>query len=151
MFFWPHLELTDYEKQFVAAYKIPPTPENPNGKPGVMRRTYKCLLNSQVNVNVPGFERVHLSGSIQIARRSRVFGLTFSGDVHAWRLNIQNASGEQFTPKAPGIDGVLDPRVSAMVPGTSWNGGAGAMARMMSGSWSMPKRCAACSAVISKR
>lgn len=126
MFYWPHLDLTDYEKEFVAAYKIPPTEDNP-GKPGVMRRTYKCLLNNVINTNVPGLEQVHLVDSVQISRRARVFGLTFSGDVSRWRLNIQNASGEQFTPKAPGISGAVDPRVSAMVPGTSWNSGAGAM------------------------
>ena len=126
MFYWPHLDLTEYEKQFVAAYKVPPTEENP-GKPGVMRRTYKCLLNNVINTNVPGFEQVHLVDSVQISRRSRVFALTFSGDVSRWRLNIQNASGEQFTPKAPGVSGAVDPRVSAMVPGTSWNSGAGAM------------------------
>lgn len=131
MFYWPHLELTDYEKQFVAAYKVLPHKDAEGnsvpGKPGVLRRTYKCLLNNVINTNVPGFEQIHLTDGVQISRRSRVFGLTFSGDVSLWRLNIQNASGEQFTPKAPGVSGASDPRVSSMVPGTSWNSGAGAM------------------------
>lgn len=133
MFYWPHLELTDYEKRFVSEYKeivpvldaagkpvIDPTTGKPKtwAKPGVLGRRYKTQLNNVANPNVPSLTQVKLDGSIQIARRSRVFGLTFAGDVHAWRLNIYTASGEQFTPR---LAGGTFPMVSAMVPGTSWN------------------------------
>jgi len=139
MFFWPNLELTEYEKHFVRHYKaeVPELdaqgkPVMVNGKPktkwlpGVLRRAYKVLLNSQIAATVPGLEQIHLTGTVKISRRARVFGLTFSGDTNLWRLNIQTATGEQMTPRLPGA---LDPIVSCMVPGTSWN----ALATDMSG------------------
>lgn len=133
MFYWPHLELTPYEKRFVSEYKeivpvlgpdgkpiIDPQTGKPKtwAKPGVLGRRYKTQLNNVINASVPGLTQVRLDGSIQIARRSRVFALSFAGDVHAWRLNIYTASGEQFTPR---LSGGNFPMVSAMVPGTSWN------------------------------
>jgi hypothetical protein len=111
MFFWPNLELTEYEKRFVSPYKTA-------DKPGVLRRTYKVLLNSYPISDVPGLENPHLEGSVQIARRSRIFGLTFGGDVQHWRLGISTASGETFTPR---FAGGLDPMVSAMTPGSMWH------------------------------
>jgi hypothetical protein len=111
MFFWPNLELTEYEKRFVGMYKT-------DEKPGVLRRSYKVLLNSQPFPTVPGLETVHLEGAIQIARRSRVFALTFAGDVHAWHLSIATASGETLTPQFAG--GPV-PMVSSLAPGQMWN------------------------------
>jgi hypothetical protein len=111
MFYWPTIELTDYEKRFVSLYKT-------KDRPGVMRRTYKVLLNNTINSTVPGLEVVHNEGAIQIARRSRVFGLTFGGDTNIWRLNISTASGEVFTPK---FAGGADPVVNSLTAGSMWN------------------------------
>lgn len=111
MFAWPTLELTDYEREYVRIYKT--------GKyPGVLNRRYKITLNSQAapEKNLP---TITLSGQIQIARRSRVYGLTFSGNTDRWRLGISNASGTQFTNKSP--RGQLDPVVTSMVPGNIHN------------------------------
>lgn len=133
MWFWPNLELTEYERRFVSHYKTDVEMFGPdkkplkdkNGKvrmrtlPGVLHRTYKVLLNNQPNATVPGLETIHLSGQVKISRRSRVMGLTFSGDTNLWRLNIETATGEKMTPALPGSDG--PPIVSSMVPGTSWN------------------------------
>jgi hypothetical protein len=112
MFSWPTLELTDYESKFVRIYKT-------KEYPGVLNRRYKITLNSQANpeANLP---QIQLAGQIQIARRSRVYALTFVGNTDRWRLNISNASGTQFTQKSP--RGQLDPVVSCLVPGNIHNG-----------------------------
>ena len=107
MFAWPTLELTDYERKFVRIYRT-------KDKPGVLNRRYKLTLNSQAipDQNLP---QVTLSGNIQIARRSRIYALSFVGNLDRWRLNISNASGTQYTNKSP--RGQFDPIVSSMVPG----------------------------------
>lgn len=117
MFEWPHLELSEYEKKFVGLY---PSENKPGevGKPGVLRRLYKVLLNNTQHAGVSGLEDIHLNGQVQISRSSRVFALTFSGDTHAWRLKISTASGTEFTPRFPA--GTY-PMVSTLSPGTSWN------------------------------
>ena len=111
MFTWPNLELSDYERKFVRIYKD-------GNKPGVLRRTYKVVLNSpaQPNKNLPVEQ---LGGQIQIARRSRVFALTFSGNTDSWRLKITNASGTTYTVQDPRQH--QDPIVSSMVPGNTSN------------------------------
>lgn len=112
MFTWPLVELTDYEKQYVRVYK--------DGKyPGVLRRTYEVLMNTVADPLTPGLENVKLRGVVQISRRSRVFGLGFAGRLGSWRLQIETASGEQFTPKSAQADGY--PIVSSMISGAAWN------------------------------
>jgi len=125
MFVWPNLHLTDYEKRFVAAYSTPAIPASKDGKtpavpgkPGVLRRMYKVILNNTAHATVPELQNIHLTGGVQISRASRVFALTFSGDCHAWRLRISLASGTDFTPKFAGGD---YPMVSTLSPGASWN------------------------------
>lgn len=112
MFTWPTLELTDYERKFVRIYKT-------KDYPGVLNRRYKITLNSQPNpkANLP---QIQLAGQIQIARRSRIYALTFAGNTDRWRLNIANASGTNYTQKSP--RGQLDPVVTSMVPGNLHNG-----------------------------
>lgn len=112
MFTWPSVELTNYERQFVGVYKD-------GKKPGVLRRTYEVFMNSKADALTPGLEKIKLKGNIQIARRSRVFGLGFAGNLGSWRLQIETASGEQMTPKPAGADGY--PIVSSMIAGASWN------------------------------
>lgn len=123
MFFWPHLELTEYEKRFVAAYSTPAVPasgRNPAipGKPGVLRRMYKVLLNNTEHPGVTGLEDIHLTGGVQISRASRVFALTFSGDINSWRIKMFLASGTEFTPK---LQGGTYPMVCTLSPAASWN------------------------------
>jgi len=112
MFTWPSLELTEYEKKFVRVYK--------DGKyPGVLRRTYEVFMNSVADPLTPGLEAIKLKGQVQIARRARVFGLSFAGALGSWRLQIETASGEQMTPKPNQADGY--PIVSSLIAGGSWN------------------------------
>jgi hypothetical protein len=111
MWAWPRCVLTDYERKFVRLYKT--------GKyPGVLKRVYTARLNDTANVdqNLP---TIQLSDQIQIARRSRVFGLTFSGNIDSWRLRITNASGTLYT--VPSRRTQTDPLVSSMVPSSISN------------------------------
>lgn len=112
MFTWPTIELTEYERKYVRVYK--------DGKtPGVLRRCYEVFLNSRADPLTPGLEAIKLSGQIQIARRSRVFGLGFAGNLGSWRLQIRTASGELMTPQPLQADGF--PVVSSMIAGASFN------------------------------
>ena len=113
MFYWPHLELTEYERRFVRIYKT-------DKYPGVLRRMYEVTLNTQETDSLnPSPAQPKLQAAVQITRRARVFGLTFSGDLSRWRLDIETASGERFTPKLDQSDGA--PIVSSMVPGSVYS------------------------------
>ena len=92
---WPELELTNYERHFVRYYKTWDAKANCY-RPGVLKRVYEVVLNS-VAIPSAGFTVVNLAQSLQISRRSRVFGLTFVGDPASWLLTIRTATGEQFT------------------------------------------------------
>ena len=124
MFYWPHCELTDFEKKYVGLYA--------NGeKPGVLRRTYRAILNAETDPEVEGFDSPHTAARFQISRRSRVFALSFAGDTAAWRLNISNASGTQYTPVNVGapqvpsvftdVSGSKAPIVASMCPGAVYS------------------------------
>jgi len=116
MFPWPNLELDDYERRFVSVYRT-------DAQPGVLKRVYQIRLSSQANPDaVPPIGAPVFSDSIQIARRTRVFLLTFQGDVSAWRLGIQTTGGEQYSAPEPQT-GLL-PLVSAMTAGSPYNAGA---------------------------
>ena len=115
MWVWPNLHLTEYERKFVSVYKTAT-------KPGVLRRVYKVgLFQRGESVDIPNYERpvTRTSGQIQIARRSRVFGMYFSGNLDSWRLQITNASGTLFTIRDPRRN--QDPIVSSMVPCSLFN------------------------------
>lgn len=124
MFYWPHCELTDFEKKFVSLYKE-------DGKPGVLRRTYRVILNALADSSVIGFDVPRTEQVLQISRRSRVFGLSFAGDTAAWRLRISNAAGTDYTPinvgapqvpsAFPDISGVQYPIVASMCPGSIYS------------------------------
>lgn len=109
MFEWPKLELTDHEREYVRVYKTV-TPKKTY--PGVLRRTYEVTIGNNAALNFQP------SGRVQIARRSRVFGLTFSGGVSNTRLQITNASGTLYTVR-DGRTGV-DPVVSALLGGSPY-------------------------------
>lgn len=112
MYPWPELELTDYERKFVGYYKKWDE-KTKSFKPGVLKRVYKTVLNDAAVSTSNDFSSINLTGSIQIARRTRVFALKFIGDVHAWKVTIRTATGEQFTNGAC--------LVSALCPGTYYN------------------------------
>jgi hypothetical protein len=108
---WPSLELTDEERQYVAHYGNPK-------KPGVLRRTYTARLIQSTVATGPqsqNTQQVNFSG-----RRVRVFGLTFSGDIQAWKLTIRNPAGTLYTTEAASVPAMLgyqeDLTTFAMVP-----------------------------------
>lgn len=106
---WPKLELTDYERKFVRPYKTA-------DYPGVLRRTYERTISNIPNLAAkPGLQP---SQQVQISRRSRVFGITFSGGLSRTRLQITNASGTLYNV-ADARTGKY-PYVSSMVPGSPY-------------------------------
>lgn len=115
MFEWPELDLTDEEREYVRYYGT-------REKPGALRRTYKVLLS---NTAIPAADiQVGLIRNFQTARRVRVFGLTFAGDVSRWFLDVKTASGESFTPPNPLAADTGNPNgclVSTLAIGTPWN------------------------------
>ncbi len=85
--YWPRLKLTEEEKKYVSKYY------SPDSRYKVLRRIYSGYL-SLTDVNrQPTF-------GFQIARRSRVFGVTASGDLTQFRIQLQDSSGEQYFPDA---------------------------------------------------
>jgi len=115
MWYWPNLQLTEYEKEFCSMYKIPA------GKPGVLRRIYRLQLASiaQPEQNIP---LVSTIAKIQIARRSRIFGITFSGNLDSWRLSVKNTNGTQYTNPTPRTN--LFPVVSSLIAGSLFSAAA---------------------------
>lgn len=111
MFTWPKLELTDWERKYVRPYAQEVRLANGQlGRlPGVLRRVYPLLTTNDTTLGEP-------SNRIQISRRSRVFGLTFSGDISYTRLQITNASGTLYTVGDPRTN--VQPFVSAMCSGS---------------------------------
>ena len=92
--YWPRLQLTDYEKQYVGIYAEPDARAG-GGKPGVLRRCYRLQLASaaQRDKNIPAIKTID---QIQISRRARIFAMTFSGNTDAWRLSVRNTNGTLY-------------------------------------------------------
>jgi hypothetical protein len=111
LFSWPEVDLTDYERKFVRTYKT----EN---YPGVLKRVYQAQLYTAISQE-PLFTQPRFSDQLQISRRSRIFGLLFTGDIDAWELQITNASGTLYT--LGDVINAAPPVVSSMVPGTFYN------------------------------
>lgn len=82
--YWPRLVLTDYEKKYIDKYTEP----NRNRR-GVLRRFYPGSLVLTAEQRLPTFSQ-------NIARRVRVFGITFSGDIEHFRVRIFDVTGEQY-------------------------------------------------------
>jgi hypothetical protein len=118
MFTWPSLELTEYERRFVRYYRTSKGGPGGKGYPGVLKRVYRVDLISYAAPN-SGFAAPQFQDTVQISRRSRVFGLVMYGDMASWRLRIETSSGEGFTSVEP--QSSVDPLASAMVPGTYYN------------------------------
>lgn len=107
MWYWPSLTLTDYERKFVSTYKD-------GKKPGVLRRMYPLQLANQAqpDQNIPAISTV---AKIQIARRSRVFAITFGGNLDSWRLTVKNSNGTVYTNPTPRTNS--PPIVSSLIAG----------------------------------
>jgi hypothetical protein len=111
MWYWPKLNLTDYEKKFVDLYKT-------DKKPGVLRRVYNIQLANQAQPadNIPAAK---LIDKYQIARRSRIFAITFSGNTDQWRLSVTNTNGTVYTNPAPRSQQF--PVVTSIIAGSYYN------------------------------
>jgi len=85
MSFWPRMKLTNGEqRQGVQKYF-----DHEKGVRGVLRKIYPGQLALTQTIRLPTF-------NFQIARRCRVFGLTASGDINQFKIQIQDSSGEQY-------------------------------------------------------
>lgn len=131
MFTWPKLELTEYEKTYVQRYT------DKTGKPGVLKRVYRVGTFSTVALEAQGQTQPVGLDTVQVSRYSRVFGLTFVGNLGSWYLNITDPAGTKYTAPnnienrvlAPGQAARPKPGclVSSMIPGwqanvDSWRG-----------------------------
>lgn len=84
--YWPRLRLTPLEAKYSAPYG-----DDPNKtQRGVLRRLYYGTLNFNNTIRQD-------TETFQISRRSRVFGLTASGDINQVEIQIIDVTGEQFT------------------------------------------------------
>ena len=82
--YWPRLVLTDEEKSYsIGKYY------DPDVKYRALRRMYSGGLTLNDIQRTPTF-------GFQIARRCRVFAMTASGDLHRFRIQVQDSSGEQY-------------------------------------------------------
>lgn len=115
---WPNLELTEEEREFVGHYAS-------SSKPGVLRRTYvaKLIQSTVANTISQPSQSVNFSG-----RRVRIFGLTFSGDLAAWRVTITNPAGSLFTTADASVPALLgyqeDLTTNNMLPAWAFTGAA---------------------------
>ena len=106
MSYWPRFKLTPYEAKFVTKYSSPD-----DNRRGVLRRFYPGFLELNETTRLPTF-------SFNIARKSRVFGFSASGDVSKFLLTITDATGEQYTVGQVNADLLLTGN-GLPVPGTS--------------------------------
>lgn len=82
---WPRFRLTPDEGKFSSKYEEPGKSRMP-----VLRRIYAGELNITPTIRQD-------SETFQISRRSRLFGLTASGDIYGLKVKISDISGEQYT------------------------------------------------------
>ena len=83
--YWPRLQLTQGEARRWAVYAEPKKLQR-----AALYRAYAGELRVTPTVQED-------TESIQISRRSRVFAMTASGDVHNFEVTIYDSSGEQYT------------------------------------------------------
>lgn len=82
---WPRFRLTPEEAAYSSKYFSPDKKQM-----GVLRRFYYGELNTNETIRID-------TETFQIARRSRLFGLTASGDVELMEVQITDITGEQYT------------------------------------------------------
>lgn len=122
--YWPALRLTEEELRYSVKYA------SPGSKRGILRRLYQGSLELSETTRNPFW-------NFQIARRCRVFALTGIGDVHQIRMQLQDATGEQYfvqpilaaqvfggwaqsgiqaNPPVPGTDGAMTGSMHSIAP-----------------------------------
>jgi len=82
---WPRFRLTPDEAKYSSKYENPGTPQVP-----ALRRFYYGFLNLNSTIRQD-------QETFQISRRSRLFGMTASGDVNLVEVQISDITGENFT------------------------------------------------------
>jgi hypothetical protein len=83
--FWPRMKLSPAEEKNGACKYY----DHEKGKRGVLRKIYAGQLMLTDTIRQPVF-------NFQIARRCRVFGMTASGDIAQFKIQLQDSSGEQY-------------------------------------------------------
>lgn len=83
--------MTEEELRYNAPYANFGGPDD--GRPGVLRRMYPLQL---IGTTFPGETNQTTQNYLPSGRRTRVFALTFSGDVEWWVLSLRSQSGEIF-------------------------------------------------------
>lgn len=92
---WPRLRLTREESKYCSKYEEPGS-----GKAPVIHRKYPGELNISTQIRQD-------QETLQISRRSRVFGLTASGDVSMMEVMLIDITGEQFTTDFMPFSGLI--------------------------------------------
>jgi hypothetical protein len=85
MSYWPRCVLTPWERKFMPKYAEP----NDNRR-GPLRRMYPGVLRLDAEERLP-------VDNLNIARRTRVFALSFAGDIEHFRVRVFDSTGEQYT------------------------------------------------------
>lgn len=84
--YWPRLVLTEEEMEYGITKYF-----DPKSLSQVKRRIYTGILQLTEQQREPTF-------GFGIARRCKVFGLTASGDLHRFRIQLSDSSGEKYFP-----------------------------------------------------
>ena len=88
---WPPLQLTEFESQHVGHYAGVRKADG-RAYPGVFRRAYPLTLTRARNIDGEADQLV--ANFAPSGRYTRVFALTFSGDVQYWTLKLRTNPGE---------------------------------------------------------
>jgi hypothetical protein len=94
---WPPLQLTEFEAEYVSHYQTPGEGDHP-ALPGVYRRAYP--LGLQRVRNFPGESDELVAQFVPSGRYTRVFAMTFSGDLNWWKLSLRTNPGEVLFEEA---------------------------------------------------
>jgi hypothetical protein len=104
--YWPRLRLTPEEHKYNSIYEDPGRTQY-----HVLRRIYPGFLNFSSVIRQD-------TDTLQIARRSRVFGFTASGDINLVEVQFSDITGELYTTDFIPLSALLggasyDPRSTA--------------------------------------
>ncbi len=83
--FWPRMKLTPGEERMNQVKYF----DHERGARGVLRKIYGGFLTLTSTIRAPVF-------NFGISRRCRVFGLTASGDIAQFKIQLQDSSGENY-------------------------------------------------------
>lgn len=83
--YWPRFKLTPGEERSGQTKYF----DHSRGARGVLRKMYSGYLSLSQTIRAPVF-------NFGISRRCRVFGMTASGDLNQFKIQLQDSSGEQY-------------------------------------------------------